>query len=91
VLKHIINLLDSSYSSVHSATAGASIAAKVISERLPLLHQMLQTLLQAGKGRESEVLAHTLGLVGGLLPPALQQGISQRALEACQDADAQVF
>ncbi len=52
---------------------------------------MLQTLLQAGKGREGEAMAHTLAFVGGLLPPALQEAISRTALEACQNADAQVI
>ena len=73
-----------------SSAPGASPAAKVIGEHLPLLHQMLQTLLQAGRGRECEVMAHTLAFVGGLLPPALQQGISKVALQACQATDAQV-
>jgi len=73
------------------SSAGASAAGQVISEHLPLLHQMLQTLLQANRGREAEAMAHTLAFVGGLLPPALQQGISKTALEACQNADAQVI
>lgn len=51
---------------------------------------MLQALLQAGRGREAEVLAQTLAFVGGLLPPALQQGISQWALDACEDPVTQV-
>jgi len=72
------------------SSAGATAAGQVISEHLPLLHQMLQTLLQAGRGREGEAMAHILAFVGGLLPPALQQGISRAALEACQNADAQV-
>lgn len=70
--------------------AGASEAAQIIWERTPLLHQMLQALLQAGRGREAEVLAQTLAFVGGLLPPALQQGISQWALDACEDPVTQV-
>ncbi|DBB12261.1 TPA: hypothetical protein ACH3X3_006363 [Trebouxia sp. C0006] len=73
-----------------ASDAGANAAGQVINEHLPLLHQMLQTLLQAGRGREAETMAHTLAFIGGLLPPALQQGISQAALEACQNPDAQV-
>ena len=69
-------------------SAGASAAAQLIHERTPLLHQMLQTLLQAGRGREAEVLTHTIAFVGGLLPPALHQGISQWALDACEAPDA---
>lgn len=65
-------------------SAGASTAAQVVCERTPLLHQMLQTLLQAGRGREAEVLTHTMSFVGGLLPLALHQGISQWALDACE-------
>ncbi|DBA84856.1 TPA: hypothetical protein ACH3X1_005879 [Trebouxia sp. C0004] len=68
----------------------ASAAGQVISQHLPLLYQMLQTLLQAGRGREGEAMTHTLAFIGGLLPPALQQGISRMALKACQNADAQV-
>lgn len=75
---------------VSSSSAGGPAAARVISGHLPLLHRMLQTLLQAGRGRECEVMTHVLAYVGGLLPPALQQGISDLALEACQDAEAQV-
>ena len=73
----------------NDSSAGASAAGQVISDHLSLLHQMLQTLLQAGRGREAEAMAHTLVFVGGLLPSALQQGISRRALEGCQNADAQ--
>ena len=84
----------SSFAVIHLArnnsSAGASAAGQVISEHLSLLHQMLQTLLQAGRGREAEAMAHTLVFVGGLIPSALQQGISRTALEACQNADAQV-
>ncbi len=72
------------------SSAGASAAGQVISEHLPLLHQRLQTLLQAGRWQELEAMAHTLAFVGGLLPPALQEGISRKALEACQNADTQV-
>lgn len=72
------------------SSAGASAAGQVISEHLPLLHQMLQTLLQAGRGREAEAMAHALAFIGGLLPPALQQSISRTALEVCQNADTQV-
>ncbi|KAA6422807.1 MAG: hypothetical protein FRX49_07342 [Trebouxia sp. A1-2] len=49
-----------------------------------------QTLLQAGRGREAEAMAHALAFIGGLLPPALQQSISRTALEVCQNADTQV-
>ncbi len=75
----------------NDSSAGASTAGQVISEHIPLLYQMLQTLLQAGRGREAEAMAHTLAFVGGLLPPALQEDISRTALEACQNADAQVI
>lgn len=70
--------------------AGAIIAAQVVCERVSLLHQMLQALLQAGRGREAEVLTHTIAFVGGLLPTALHQGISQWALDACAAPVAQV-
>ena len=62
----------------------------MIAERLPLLLEMLHSLLEAGKGREAEIMTHVLTYVGGLLPAALQQGISQKALEACQDSECQV-
>ena len=79
---------------VHNVKSGrsadADAAAQLICEHTPLLHQMLQALLQAGPGREAEVLTHTIAFVGGLLPPALHQGISQWALDACKDPDAQV-
>ena len=71
-------------------SAGASATAQVVCERAPLLHQMLQTLLQAGRGREAEVLTHSIAFVGGLLPPALHQGISQWALDACEAPVVQV-
>lgn len=61
-------------STVGTAAAGVSEAEQTVSERIPLLHQMLQALLQAARGREAEVLTHTLGFVGGLLPPALHPG-----------------
>ena len=70
--------------------SGASGAIKVIAERLPLLHQMLSDLLQASKGQESEHMTQVLLFVGGLLPTALQQGISQKALETLQDQNCQV-
>lgn len=69
---------------------GGGRAASAVAQHLPLLHHMLQGLLQAGKGRESEVMAHTVQFVGGLLPPALQTGISQWALKACQNTDCPV-
>ncbi|KAL3136619.1 hypothetical protein ABBQ38_005859 [Trebouxia sp. C0009 RCD-2024] len=72
------------------ASTGASEAAQVIWEHGPLLHQMLQALLQAGRGRETEVLTQTIAFVGGLLPPALHEGISQWALTACEDPVTQV-
>lgn len=69
---------------------GASEAAQVIWQRGPLLHQMLHALLQAGRAREAEVLTQTIAFVGGLLPPALHEGISQWALDACEDPVTQV-
>ena len=51
---------------------------------------MLQTLLQAERGREAEVLTHTMAFIGGLLPPALHQGFSRWALDACEDPVVQV-
>ena len=62
----------------------------MIAERLPLLHEMLQGLLDAGRGREAEIVTNALTFVGGLLPTTLQQGISQKALEACQNTECQV-
>ena len=57
---------------------------------MPLLQQMLQHLLQAGRGREAEVLIQTLAFVAGLLPPALHEGISHRALQLCEDTSMHV-
>lgn len=71
-------------------TADADPVASVIFVRAPLLHQMLQTLLQVGRGREAEVLTHSLAFLGGLLPATLQPTISQWALQACEDPATQV-
>ena len=62
----------------------------MIAERLPLLHEMLQGLLHAGRGREAEIMTNVLTFVGGLLPAVLQQDIRQKALEACQNTECQV-
>ena len=58
-------------------------------DRLPVLLEMLNQLLLSGHHKEAETLAHTLTVVGTLLPVHMQQHLAEQ-VEMCSDGEFKV-
>lgn len=72
-----------------SGDTTADSEAGVLYDRLPVLLEMLNQLLLSGHHKEAEALAHTLNVVGALLPVHMQQHLAKQ-VETCSDGDFKV-